>query len=115
MTDRGVVTWGEVDGKRTLGMRVNWAKRYISLGPICTVLGLAFRLFDPDHLLGDREDLGITVALVPARTAGVEIGRRHYPGLRPFPTGPISAVTCSCRWSGSSAARSRSARAGRCW
>jgi acyl-CoA dehydrogenase len=88
MTDRGVVTWGEVDGKRTLGMRVNWAKRYISLGPICTVLGLAFRLYDPDHILGDQEDLGITVALVPARTPGVEIGRRHFPGLQAFPNGP---------------------------
>ncbi len=88
MTDCGVVAWGEVDGKRTLGMRVNWAKRYISLGPICTVLGLAFRLFDPDHILGDQEDLGITVALVPSRTPGIEIGRRHYPSLQAFPNGP---------------------------
>jgi acyl-CoA dehydrogenase len=90
MTDRGVVAWGEVNGRRTLGMRVNWAKRYISLGPICTVLGLAFRLFDPDHILGETEDLGITVALVPAATPGVEIGRRHYPSLQAFPNGPNS-------------------------
>ena len=90
MTDRGVVTWGEVDGKRTLGMRVSWSKRYISLGPICTVLGLAFHLYDPDHILGDTEDLGITVALVPARTPGIEIGRRHYPGMQAFPNGPNS-------------------------
>lgn len=90
MTDRGVVCWGEHEGKRTLGMRVTWAKRYISLGPMCTVLGLAFKLTDPDHILGAEEDLGITLALVPTGTPGVEIGRRHYPGMQAFPNGPNS-------------------------
>ncbi len=88
MTDIGVVCYGEVNGKKTLGMRVNWAKRYISLGPVCTVLGLAFKLTDPDHILGDEEDLGITLALVPTDTPGVDIGRRHYPGMQAFPNGP---------------------------
>jgi acyl-CoA dehydrogenase len=92
MTDYGVVAWGEIDGKKTLGMRVNWSKRYISLGPICTVLGLAFKLSDPDRLLGGEEDLGITVALIPAATKGVEIGRRHYPGMQAFPNGPTTGT-----------------------
>ncbi|MEM7425646.1 MAG: acyl-CoA dehydrogenase [Pseudomonadota bacterium] len=88
MTDIGVVCYEEVDGKKTLGMRLNWAKRYISLGPICTVLGLAFKLTDPDHILGDEEDLGITLALIPTDTPGVDIGRRHLPGMQAFPNGP---------------------------
>lgn len=92
MTDVGVVCYGEVDGKKTLGMRINWAKRYISLGPICTVLGLAFKLTDPDGILGDEEDLGITLALIPTDTPGVEIGRRHLPGMQAFPNGPNSGT-----------------------
>ncbi len=88
MTDVGVVCYGEVNGKKTLGMRINWAKRYISLGPVCTVLGLAFKLTDPDGILGDQEDLGITLALIPTDTPGVDIGRRHYPGMQAFPNGP---------------------------
>ncbi|WP_137391988.1 acyl-CoA dehydrogenase [Rhodoligotrophos defluvii] len=88
MTDTGVVAYGEWKGERVLGMRLNWAKRYISLGPICTVLGLAFKLRDPEHLLGEREDLGITLALVPTDTPGVEIGRRHYPAMQVFANGP---------------------------
>ena len=90
MTDRGVVCYGQYKGKKTLGMRVDWSKRYISLGPICSVLGLAYKLYDPDHLLGDEEDLGITLALVPTDTKGVTIGRRHYPGMQAFPNGPNS-------------------------
>lgn len=92
MTDRGVVCWGEHEGRKTLGMRVTWSKRYISLGPICTVLGLAFKLSDPDRLLGGDEDLGITVALIPSNTPGVEIGRRHYPAMQAFPNGPTSGT-----------------------
>ncbi len=88
MTDVGVVCYGEVNGKKTLGIRLNWAKRYISLGPICTVLGLAFKLTDPDGILGDQEDLGITLALIPTDTPGVDIGRRHLPGMQAFPNGP---------------------------
>ncbi|MGH6767594.1 MAG: acyl-CoA dehydrogenase [Xanthobacteraceae bacterium] len=85
MTDRGVVCRGP-DG--TLAIRLNWHKRYITLGPIATVLGLAFKLSDPDHLIGQREDIGITVALVPTNTPGVEIGRRHLPSLQVFQNGP---------------------------
>ena len=85
MTDEGIVCRGE-DG--TLGMRLNWHKRYITLGPVATVLGLAFKLRDPDHLLGDTEDLGITVALVPTDTPGIEIGRRHLACLQAFQNGP---------------------------
>ncbi len=92
MGDRGIICWGKHNGKKTLGMRVTWSKRYISLGPICSVLGLAFKLHDPDHILGDEEDLGITLALVPTDTKGVQIGRRHLPGLQAFPNGPNSGT-----------------------
>src|SRR6266571_573261 len=68
--DSGIVCKGTWEGKETLGMRVTWEKRYITLGPVATLLGLAFRLYDPDHLLGDREDIGITCALVPTSTSG---------------------------------------------
>ena len=98
--DVGIVCRGMWEGKEILGMRVTWDKRYITLGPICTVLGLAFKLHDPDHLLGaqldaqfgthfgDREDLGITCALVPTHTPGVNIGRRHWPLNATFQNGP---------------------------
>ncbi|MHB8286271.1 MAG: acyl-CoA dehydrogenase [Caulobacteraceae bacterium] len=88
MIDEGVVAWGEWKGQRVLGMTLNWHKRYITLGPVCTVLGLAFKLRDPDHLLGDKEELGITCALIPTDTAGVEIGRRHLPAMQMFQNGP---------------------------
>ena len=88
--DVGIVCNGIWQGKEMLGMRVTWDKRYITLGPICTVLGLAFRLRDPEHLLGDKEDLGITCALVPTDTAGVNIGRRHFPLNAVFQNGPNS-------------------------
>ena len=71
-----------------LGIRLNWHKRYITLGPIATVLGLAFKLYDPDHLIGERDEIGITVALVPTNLPGVEIGRRHLPALQVFQNGP---------------------------
>jgi acyl-CoA dehydrogenase len=92
MGDSGVVCWGEHEGEQTLGMRVNWSKRYISLAPICTVLGLAFKLSDPDGLLGGAEDLGITVALVATDTPGVVTGERHFPGMQAFPNGPTSGT-----------------------
>jgi len=88
--DYGVVCWGEHGGKRTLGMKLTWDKRYITLGPIATLLGLAFRAYDPEHLLGDREDLGITCALIPTSHPGVEIGRRHMPLSAVFQNGPNS-------------------------
>ena len=86
--DFGVVCWGEHEGKRVLGLRVTWEKRYITLGPVATLLGLAFRAFDPDHLAGDKEDIGITCALIPTSHPGVEIGRRHMPLSAVFQNGP---------------------------
>ena len=89
MTDSGVVCKGEFNGEKdVLGIRLNWEKRYITLGPVATVLGLAFKLYDPDHLLGDKEDLGITCALIPTDTPGVEIGNRHFPLNSAFQNGP---------------------------
>jgi acyl-CoA dehydrogenase len=88
MTDTGVVCRGTYEGRKVLGIRLNWHKRYITLAPIATVLGLAFKLHDPDHLLGDREDIGITLALVPTHLPGVSIGRRHLPAMHVFQNGP---------------------------
>ncbi|MCE3001023.1 MAG: acyl-CoA dehydrogenase [Betaproteobacteria bacterium] len=87
--DFGIVCRGEWQGQKdVLGVRLTWEKRYITLGPIATLLGLAFRLYDPDHLLGEREDIGITLALVPTDTPGVNIGRRHRPMTATFMNGP---------------------------
>lgn len=86
--DTGIVCKGMWQGEEVLGMRVTWDKRYITLAPTCTLLGLAFRLYDPDGLLGDTVDLGITCALVPADHEGVEIGRRHLPLDAMFLNGP---------------------------
>jgi acyl-CoA dehydrogenase len=88
MIDHGVVCRGTYQGKETLGIRLNWHKRYITLGPIATVLGLAFKLHDPDHLIGDRDEIGITLALVPTNLPGIEIGRRHLPAMHVFQNGP---------------------------
>ena len=88
--DFGIICWGEHAGARVLGLRVTWDKRYITLGPIATLLGLAFRAYDPDHLAGDTEDLGITCALIPTSHPGVEIGRRHMPLNAVFQNGPKS-------------------------
>jgi acyl-CoA dehydrogenase len=86
--DYGVVCKGLWQGREILGMRVTWDKRYITLGPVATLLGLAFRLYDPEGLLGGKDDLGITCALVPTGTPGVEIGRRHLPLNAVFQNGP---------------------------
>ena len=86
--DRGVVVKREYKGKETVGILLNWEKRYITLGPVATVLGLAFRLYDPDGLIGDKEDIGITLALIPTDTPGVKIGRRHFPLNMAFQNGP---------------------------
>ncbi|KAF0164339.1 MAG: acyl-CoA dehydrogenase [Rhodocyclaceae bacterium] len=88
--DTGIVCRGMWQGKEVIGMRVSWDKRYITLGPICTILGLAFRLHDPEHLLGNDADLGITCALVPTGHPGVNIGRRHFPLNAVFQNGPNS-------------------------
>jgi acyl-CoA dehydrogenase len=88
MPDKGIVCRGEFEGEEVLGLRVSWDKRYITLAPVATLLGLAFRAFDPDGLLGDTKDLGITCALIPADTEGVEIGNRHLPVGAVFMNGP---------------------------
>src|SRR5215472_15823984 len=88
MVDSGVVCRGTYKGREMLGIRLNWHKRYITLGPIATVLGLAFKLHDPEHLIGTQDDIGITVALVPTNLPGIEIGRRHLPALLVFQNGP---------------------------
>jgi acyl-CoA dehydrogenase len=88
--DSGVVCMGQHDGEQVLGLRLNWDKRYITLGPVATVLGLAFKVFDPQGLLGGDEELGITCALIPAGTPGVTIGNRHFPLNSAFQNGPNS-------------------------
>lgn len=86
--DHGIVCKGIYQGREVLGMRVTWDKRYITLAPVCTLLGLAFRLYDPDGLLGDQKDIGITCALVPYDHPGVDTGRRHFPLNAMFMNGP---------------------------
>lgn len=90
MPDNGVICKGKFNGKEIIGIRLNWNKRYITLCPVATVLGLAFRLYDPEHLMGDKDDIGITCALIPTNTAGVTTGRRHYPLNSAFPNGPTT-------------------------
>lgn len=90
MTDTGVVCREMIDGQEVVGIRLNWHKRYITLGPVATVLGLAFKLRDPELLLGGEENIGITVALVRTDAPGVEIGRRHIPCFQMFQNGPNS-------------------------
>ena len=85
MPDTGIVCYNP---DKVLGIRLNWEKRYITLGPVATVLGLAFKLYDPDHLIGDKENIGITVALIPTDTPGISIGRRHNPLDSAFQNGP---------------------------
>jgi acyl-CoA dehydrogenase len=90
LIDSGVVCKGTWQGKEITGIRLNWSKRYITLAPIATVLGLAFKLYDPDHLIGDRDEYGITAALIPTDTEGVEVGRRHNPLSVAFMNGPTT-------------------------
>jgi len=87
--DYGIVCKGEWNGANVLGVRLTFDKRYITLAPVATIVGLAFRMHDPEHLLGDKEDLGITLALLPRETKGLEIGRRHFPLNIPFQNGPV--------------------------
>ncbi|MCH9770373.1 MAG: acyl-CoA dehydrogenase, partial [Gammaproteobacteria bacterium] len=89
ISDHGVVCEAEFDGKKQLCIRLNFNKRYITLAPIATLIGLAFKLYDPEHLLGEELECGITCALIPTDTAGVEAGRRHYPLHSAFPNGPV--------------------------
>ncbi len=92
MRDVGIVTRAEHNGEQVLGIRLSWNKRYITLAPNATLLGLAFRLYDPDNLLGKGEELGITLGLIPADYPGVNIGRRHLPCGNAFPNGPTSGT-----------------------
>ncbi len=87
--DYGIVCQGEWNGATVLGLKLTFDKRYITLAPVATLIGLAFRMYDPDGLIGDTKDLGITIALVPHDTPGVDIGRRHFPLNSPFQNGPI--------------------------
>lgn len=87
--DYGIVCKGQWNGEEVLGVRLTFDKRYITLAPVATVIGLAYRLLDPDKLLGDVEDRGITLSLMPRDTAGLEIGRRHFPLNITFQNGPL--------------------------
>ncbi|MDO0944939.1 acyl-CoA dehydrogenase [Chromohalobacter israelensis] len=89
LPDVGIVCRGQHNGQEVLGLKLTFEKRWITLAPIATVVGLAFRMFDPDGLLGDTSDLGITCALIPRDTPGMDIGRRHHPIGSPFMNGPI--------------------------
>ncbi|WP_180075730.1 acyl-CoA dehydrogenase [Acinetobacter sp. YH12106] len=86
--DTGVVCYGQFEGQEVLGLRMNFSKRWITLAPIATVVGLAFKMYDPDHLLGEQTEYGITCALLPASHEGVQVGPRHNPGP-PFMNGTV--------------------------
>jgi acyl-CoA dehydrogenase len=90
LPDTGIVCKGQWQGKEIIGLKLNFNKRYITLAPVATVVGLAFRMFDPDKLLGEKTDHGITCALIPRNTAGIVIGRRHFPLNVPFQNGPVA-------------------------
>jgi acyl-CoA dehydrogenase len=90
LIDNGIICKEKWNGKQTVGIRLNWNKRYITLAPVATVLGLAFKLYDPDHLIGDVDEYGITAALIPTDLPGVTIGRRHNPLNIPFQNGPTT-------------------------
>jgi acyl-CoA dehydrogenase len=89
MNDVGIVCTGMHEGKEVLGLKLQWNKRYITLAPVATLVGLAFKARDPDGLLGGETELGITCALIPADTPGITIGRRHMPVGAVFMNGPI--------------------------
>ncbi|GIQ74541.1 acyl-CoA dehydrogenase [Bradyrhizobium sp. RD5-C2] len=88
MIDSGIICKGNFEGREVIGLKLNWHKRYITLGPVATLLGLAFKAYDPDHLVGSEEELGITVALIPTHLPGVSIGHRHLPAMQVFQNGP---------------------------
>ena len=90
MPDYGEVTEKTINGQKVLGIKINCNKRYITLAPVATVIGLAFKLYDPDHLLGQHDYVGITCALVPADTPGIKRGKRHFPLNAVFQNGPLS-------------------------
>ncbi|MBT8040848.1 MAG: acyl-CoA dehydrogenase [Xanthomonadales bacterium] len=87
--DYGIVCKGEYKGKQVLGVRLNFDKRYITLAPVASIIGVAFQMYDPDGLLGDNKELGISLALVPRDTEGLDAGKRHFPVNLPFQNGPV--------------------------
>ena len=89
IVDQGVIAYKRIHGVKKLGIVLNFSKRYITLAPVATVIGLAFKCYDPDHLLGSKDVLGITCALVPRNTPGIHIGERHFPLNCAFVNGPI--------------------------
>ena len=107
MSDVGIVCKGKHEGKKVLGLRLTWNKRYITLAPVATLLGLAFKVRDPDGLLGEKKDLGITCALIPTDTPGVEIGHRHMPVGAVFMNGPTQGndVFIPMHWAAVSSSR----------
>ncbi|MES1190582.1 MAG: acyl-CoA dehydrogenase [Steroidobacter sp.] len=89
LPDTGIVCKGMYEGREIIGIKLNFSKRYITLAPVATLIGLAFKLYDPDKLLGGPAEYGITCALIPRHTPGIRIGRRHFPLNTPFQNGPI--------------------------
>lgn len=92
LADTGVVCYETYNGQKTLGVKLNWEKRYITLAPIATLIGLAFHMYDPDNLLGKQQDMGISLALIPVNHPGIDIGKRHSPMTLGFMNGPITGV-----------------------
>ncbi|OJS98837.1 acyl-CoA dehydrogenase [Marinobacter nauticus] len=86
--DKGIVCKGEWNGKEVLGLKVTWNKRYITLAPVATLIGLAIKVYDPEHLIGDQDDIGVTCVMVPRETDGVNAGARHLPMNTVFMNGP---------------------------
>lgn len=89
LADKGVICRGKYQGEDIIGIKINCNKRYITLAPVATLIGLAFKLYDPEHLIGDIEDYGITCALIPSDTPGIETGRRHFPVNQAFMNGTV--------------------------
>lgn len=92
ISDYGIICKGEYKGEEVIGMKLNFSKRYITLAPVSTIIGLAFKLYDPDHLIGKKDNYGITVALIPSDTKGVTTSRYHHPLGNAFINGPIQGV-----------------------
>ncbi|WP_396622163.1 acyl-CoA dehydrogenase [Marinobacter sp. W-8] len=86
--DKGIVCKGEWNGKEVLGLKVTWNKRYITLAPVATLIGLAIKVYDPEHLIGEQDEIGVTCVMVPRDTDGVNAGARHLPMNTVFMNGP---------------------------
>ncbi len=113
--DRGIVCMGEYEGKQTLGIRLTWEKRYITLGPVATLLGLAFRTYDPDHLLSDVEDLRHHLRADSDQASRRQHRPATHAACRCFPERPeLGQRMFSFRSTGSSAGKRKSATAGGC-